>query len=252
MVPTSSYELVIAEIERLSQPFQRLVLPEPLEEGFERATAPARVNRLWIEGLIAIGLFNIFVLLDYYIRGGSDWLSLQIRLCVVTPVALIVNASMRWNPSRIYRETAIALASCGIGLSHLYLESNKTAAASAYAQVGLIVAVIFANVVMRLQFRYALGASLVLLIGELVFVHQDRFLNPPEKLLGITLAVAAILMTVAANYSIGREERLGYLIRLRSEMQSRELSFVNEKLQRMSSVDSLTGLANRHSYEAES
>ena len=170
----------------------------------------------------------------------------------MTPVALIVNASMRWNPSWIYRESAIALASCGIGLSHLYLESNKTAAASAYAQVGLIVAVIFANVVMRLQFRYALGASAVLLIGELVFVAQDRFLNPPEKLLGITLAVAAILMTVAANYSIGREERLGYLIRLRSEMQSRELSFVNEKLQRISSVDSLTGLANRHSYETES
>ena len=43
-------------------------MPEPLEEGFERATAAARVNRLWIEGLIAIGLFNIFVLLDYYIR----------------------------------------------------------------------------------------------------------------------------------------------------------------------------------------
>jgi len=252
MVPTSSYELVIAEIERLSQRFQRLPLPEPLEEGFERATAPARSNRLWIEGLIAIALFNVFVLLDYYIRGGSDWFSLQIRLCVVTPIALIVNASMRWNPSRIYRESAIALASCGIGLIHLYLESNKNATVSAYAQVGLIVAVIFANVVMRLQFRYALVTSTVLLIGELVFVYHDRFLDPPEKLLGITLAVAAILMTVAGNYSIGREERLGYLIRLRSEMQSRELSFVNEKLQRISSVDSLTGLANRHSYESES
>jgi diguanylate cyclase (GGDEF)-like protein len=58
-------------------------------------------------------------------------------------------------------------------------------------------------------------------------------------------------MTVIGNYSIGREERLGYLIRLRSDMQSRELSFVNEKLQRISSVDSLTGLANRHSYEME-
>ena len=252
MVPTSSYELVIAEIGRLSQRFQRLPLPEPLEEDFERSTAAERTNRLWIEGLIAIALFDIFILADYFLRGGADWLSLQIRLCVVTPIALIINASMRWNPNPIYRESVIAVASCGIGLSHLYLESNKSSTASAYAQVGLIVAVLFANVVMRLRFRYAVAASAILLAGELVFVYQDRFLTPPEKLLGIMLAVCAIVMTVTVNYSIGREERLGYLIRLRSEMQSRELSFVNEKLQRISSVDSLTGLANRHSYEMES
>jgi diguanylate cyclase (GGDEF)-like protein len=102
---------------------------------------------------------------------------------------------------------------------------------------------------MRLQFRYALSASTVLLVGEIVFIHCDRFLSAPEKLLGFMLAICAILMTVAANYSVNRDERLSYLIRLRSEMQSRELSFVNEKLQRISSVDGLTGLANRHSYE---
>jgi len=63
------------------------------------------------------------------------------------------------------------------------------------------------------------------------------------------LAICAISMTVVANYSIGREERVGYLMRLRSEIQSRELSFLNVELQRISSIDSLTGLANRHSYE---
>lgn len=252
MLPISSYELVIAEIERLSiHGYQRLTLQEPLEGHFEQTTAPQRAARLWIEGLIAIGLFNVFVILDYFIRGGTSWFPLQMRLCIVTPLALIVNATMRLNPSKIYRETMISVVSCGIGLTHLYFESNKNAASSAYAQVGLIVAVIFVNVVMRLQFSYALCCSAILLVGDLVFIQQDRFLNPSEKLLGITLAVCAILMTVVANYSVGREERLAHLIRLRSEMQSRELSFVNEKLQRISSVDSLTGLANRHSYDLE-
>jgi diguanylate cyclase (GGDEF)-like protein len=40
-------------------------------------------------------------------------------------------------------------------------------------------------------------------------------------------------------------------MRLRSEIQSRELSFLNVELQRISSLDSLTGLANRHSYELQ-
>ena len=86
-------------------------------------------------------------------------------------MALIFNASMRWNPSKIYRETVIAAASCFIGLTHLYLESDKNAASSAYAQVGLIVTVIFANVVMRLQFFYAVSASAVLIVGDLLFLH---------------------------------------------------------------------------------
>jgi diguanylate cyclase (GGDEF)-like protein len=252
MLPTLSYELVIGEIERLSvHGFKRLRLPEPLETGFEQSTAAHRVARQWVEGLIAIALFNVFVIVDYFIRGSSSWFPVLMRMCLVTPMALLVNASVRWNPNKIYRETIIAIVSCSIGLLHLYLEANKGAAASAYAQVGLIVAVIFVNVVIRLQFPFALASSVILLCGDLVFIQQDQFLSPSEKLLGVTLAVCAILMTVIGNYSIGREERLGYLIRLRSDMQSRELSFVNEKLQRISSVDSLTGLANRHSYELE-
>src|ERR1700680_2157067 len=100
---------------------------------------------------------------------------LQVRLCIVTPIALLINVSMRWSPNKIYRETSIALASCLIGATHLYLESNTNATSSAYAQVGLIVTVIFANVVMRLQFTYSLSTSAFLLASDWVFVNHDRF-----------------------------------------------------------------------------
>ncbi len=190
MPETSIHELAIAEIERLSRNgFQRLSLPEPLESGFEQSTFVQRSARLWIEGLIAIAFFNIYVIADYFIRGGSAWFPLQVRLCIVTPVALLINLSMRWTPNKAYRETSVALASCLIGATHLYLESNTSATSSAYAQVGLIVTVIFVTVVMRLQFIYALCASLVLLASDLIFLRQDHFLNASEKLLGITLAV---------------------------------------------------------------
>jgi diguanylate cyclase (GGDEF)-like protein len=242
MPSTSIHELAIEQIERLSKRgFQRLALPKPLENAFEQSTLARRSERLWLEGLIAIGLFNVYVLVDHHLQGGNSWLPIQIRLCIVTPLALLINLSMRWSPNKIYRETSIAGASCLIGVTHLYLESNKNAASSAYAQVGLIVAVIFVNVVMRLQ----------LLASDIVFIKHDHLLNPSEKLLGITLAVCAISMTLIANYSIGREERLGFLMRLRSEIQSKELSFLNVELQRISCIDSLTGLANRHAYELQ-
>ena len=252
MADRSIHELAIAEIDRLSRRgFQRLALPELLESGFEQSTFVQRAARLWIEGLIAIGFFNIYVIADYFIRGGTSWFPLQIRLCIVTPIALLINLGMRWSSNKIYRETSIALASCLIGATHLYLESDTSATSSAYAQVGLIVTVIFVNVVMRLQFIYTLSASAFLLTSDLVFIHHDHLLNASEKLLGITLAVCAISMTVVGNYSVGREERLGYLMRLRSEIQTRELSFLNVELQKISYIDNLTGLANRHSYELQ-
>jgi diguanylate cyclase (GGDEF)-like protein len=252
-MPNSSiHELAIAEIDRISRKgFQRLSLPEPLEGGFEQSTSVQRAARLWVEGLIAIGFFNIYVIADYVIRGGVSWFPLQVRLCIITPIALLINLSMRWSRNKIYREASIALASGLIGVTHLYLESDTSATSSAYAQVGLISTVIFVNVVMRLQFMYALGASAFLLTSDLVFIHHDHLLNASEKLLGITLAVCAISMTVVANYSVGREERLGYLMRLRSEIQTRELSFLNLELQKISYIDNLTGLANRHSYELQ-
>jgi diguanylate cyclase (GGDEF)-like protein len=252
MPSTSIHELAIQQIERLSRKgFQRLGLPNPLENAFEQSTVTQRSERLWVEGLVAIGLFNIYILVDHFLQGNGSWLPLQIRLCIVTPLALLINLSMRWSPSKIYREVSIGGVSCLIGVTHLYLESNKNAAASAYAQVGVIVAIIFVNVVMRLQFFYALCASAILMAGDLIFIQHDRFLNSSEKLLGVTLVVCAISMTVIANYSIGREERLGFLMRLRSEIQSKELSFLNVELQRISCIDSLTGLANRHAYELQ-
>jgi diguanylate cyclase (GGDEF)-like protein len=252
MPDTSIHELAIAQIERLSRRgFQRLALPEPLENGFEQSTFVQRSERLWVEGLIAIGLYNIYVIADYFIRGGGSWFPLQIRLCVITPIALLINISVRWRPNKIYRETSIALASCLIGITHLYLESSIGAISSAYAQVGMIATLIFVNVVMRSQFAYAVASSAILLMSDLVFLHQDHFLSASDKLLGITLAVCAVSMTVVANYSIGRDERLGYLMRLRSEIQSSELSFLNVELQKISYIDNLTGLANRHSYELQ-
>jgi diguanylate cyclase (GGDEF)-like protein len=252
MSSTSIHELAIKEIERLSRRgFQRLTLPEPLEGGFEQSTAVQRSTRLWLEGLVAIAFFNIYVIADYFIRGGVAWFPLQIRLCIVTPIAILINVSMRWSPNKVYREASIAVASCLIGITHLYLESSVDATSSAYAQVGLIVTVIFVNVVMRLHFVYALSASAVLLLSDFVYTYKDSFLSSSEKLLGITLALCAIVMTIIANYSIGREERVGYLMRLRSEIQSRELSFLNVELQRISCIDSLTGLANRHAYEMQ-
>ena len=252
MSSISIHDLVLQQIEKLSlRKMQWLSFPEPLESRFERDICVYRSVRLWIEGLVAIGVFNLFLLANYFLLHTVSWHAVLIRSALITPVALLVNFTMRLKPGRIYREASIALAACWICFAHLYMERGSGAMGLEYTQVGVIVVVLFANVVMRLQFPYALGASIAMMAGDLTFLAHDSSLSPAERVFSASLTLCAIAMTMVANYSLEREERLGYLLRLRGELQREALSVSNEELQRISSRDGLTGLANRHAFGSQ-
>lgn len=250
MESSSIHNQVAKEIEELSSVnWKWPKLPPWLEERFEQNIGKQRTSHLWHQGFIAIILFDIFAVIDYFIGDGVSWKAIILRAGIITPLALLVNASMRWNPGKLYRETSITAVILLTGLAQLYIEAGKGTVSSAYAQGGLIIVILFANVVMRLPFPFAFATSAILLGGDLVFFHLDPFLSSTEKTLGIMLTGFAIIISLAANYSFGRQLRLVFLMLLRNEIQSEELAYVNAELHRISSRDNLTGLANRHSFE---
>jgi diguanylate cyclase (GGDEF)-like protein len=250
MESNSIHNQVTQEIERLSGvKLKWPKLPPILEERFEQNIAGQRASHLWYQGLIAIVLFDVFAIIDYCIGDGNSWSAIILRAGIITPMALLVNASMRWNPGKVYRECSVSIVIVLVGLSQIYIAMDRSAASSAYAQAGLIIAILFANLVMRLPFPYALFTSAVLFGADLVFLHFDRFLTPVEQTLGIMLTGFAMAISMVANFSFGRHLRLVYLMLLRNEMQSEELAYVNAELHRISNRDNLTGLANRHSFE---
>jgi diguanylate cyclase (GGDEF)-like protein len=250
MESSSIHNQVTQEIERLSGvKLKWPKLPPLLEERFENNIAGQRTTHLWYQGLIAIVLFDVFAIIDYCIGDGNSWSAIILRAGIITPLALLVNASMRWNPGKVYRESSVAVVITLVGISQLYIGMNRSPASSAYAQAGLIIAILFANLVMRLPFAYAFSTSAVLFGADLVFLHFDHFLSPVEQTIGIMLTSFAIAISMVANFSFGRSLRLVYLMLLRNEMQSEELAYVNAELHRISNRDNLTGLANRHSFE---
>jgi diguanylate cyclase (GGDEF)-like protein len=252
MPSTPIYDLVPKQIERLLQrKFQWLPFPEVLETRFEQDMAAYRTGRQWAEGLLAIGFFNLFLFANYLLLHTVSLHAVLLRSCLITPVALAVNFTMRLSPGRVYRDTSIAVATCWICYLHLYLELSDLAMGPAYAQVGVIVAVLLATVVIRLQFPYALVAAAAMMAGDVIFLQHDHSQSLAEKVFGATLTMCAVAMTVMANYGLEREERLGYLLQLRGEIQSAQLSVSNEELQRISRRDALTGLANRRAFGNE-
>src|SRR5437879_11792924 len=60
-------DAVNRQIRRLSGlRFSWLSFSKELEDRFERDTAEERCARLWLEGLLAIVLFDLFLIADYY------------------------------------------------------------------------------------------------------------------------------------------------------------------------------------------
>lgn len=225
--------------------------PGTLEDRFEQDTSERRCKRLWLEGLIAIALFDLFLFADYFNSQENFRRALVVRLFIVTPICVVVNASMLQKPSKSVREFSIAFASSIAGLTQFFIEANRSTAASAYVQLAVLAVILFTNVVMRLQFPYAVGTSIVMLAGDWLFLRLDKMQTHQEKVFGAAMMIAITAITVVANYSACREERLNYLLNIRDDLMVKDLHLLNAQLLRRSESDALTGLANRHSFDMQ-
>ncbi|MGI4828977.1 MAG: diguanylate cyclase [Janthinobacterium lividum] len=247
-----SEETLDAQVGRLSHEATWLLsFPDNLERKFELTTRADRCRRLWWEGIVAIALFNLFLLVDYLFSPSNEQLALLLRLGVVTPLALVVNVSMLLQPPERLRESSIAFATSLAGLTELVIDSNRTPINSAYAQFGVLAVLLFANTVMRLRFPYACAVSATMAIGECAFLRADHLLPMSGKALGLCLTLCTMAITMVGNHSHNREERLNFLLRLRGDNRIRELMQVNEGLAAAAQQDGLTGLANRSAFDTK-
>jgi diguanylate cyclase (GGDEF)-like protein len=224
--------------------------PPSLEDDFEAETSERRCKRLWFEGLFALTLFNFFLIADYYGEPREFRRALIVRLAVVTPICLLVNTNLLRSPGRHLRELSISFALCLAAMGQLYLSFEVSRVASAYMQPAVLTIILFANSVSRLRMGYAIGTSFVILAGDGLFLLRDHLLAPNEKIFGFGLALSTTALTLLANYSACREERLAYLLSERDELLAADLNRLNAQLLQRSESDELTGLANRRSFDA--
>jgi len=236
-------DFVSEGIERLRRrDFRSLNFSSALEEQFEGETARERSHRLWLEGLVAILIFNGCLLADYILVKDVMLGSVVRRTVIVTPLALVVNYMMRLNLARWAREGSVAVGMTLICFTNLYLEGSATAATAVFGLMSVLITVLFVNVVMRLRFLYATTATVLMSVGGLWFDYHARGLMQSEKAVGASMMALGVAITLTAGYSLERQERLGYLMFLRSELQGAELF-------RLSNLDKLTGLPNRRAFE---
>ena len=205
---------------------------------YEEETGTARCRHLVICGLFALALYNVFLISDWrLIRDISDQ-ALIVRLAVVTPLALLIVAILLRNPSPFVREASQTSISIIVTASMLHLSSTSDSPLAIYHHFGVVLVILFANVVQQLHFPYAVAASIgtvALYVG--VVLNLDNF--PGEaSLTAIMIMIGAAVFTLIANYTLERQLRLAYLLGLRDRLRQ-------EELEALARIDPLTGLGNR-------
>jgi len=229
----------------LTHSLRWLRFPERLEDLFERETGTARVRHMIVAGLVAISIYDLFLFSDYTMVPGIFGNALVVRLGIITPMAILVMVAQARGLSPWLREgLGAAITVCGCAaLDYLLMLSQEPNAA--YYIYGMILSMMFANIVLRLRFFYAAATSLFIAIIYTASTLATLHVVPIIQTNNIIVLCSTGILTTFANYLLEREHRLNYLLRLRDRIQRATIMASNARLTELAHIDSLTGVVNR-------
>lgn len=222
-----------------------LWFPSELEACYLADTVAARGRMLLMQGLIGLLAYDFFIVGDYLLTPGRFVRALIIRFAIFTPLVILASLVLVRRRSAVLMEFGAACL-CIAGAAGILSISPGVDPGD---QIGLIVMLLIANCILRIELPFAAVVSTVMMLMHGMQLYEDRYYSTAEKwYAGGTLAWVALL-TLAANYTMTRERRYSYLLQLRGRLQRGLLAGINAELLALSSTDRLTGLPNRRAYD---
>ncbi len=255
--PTGDQAHVALVRSTLSSGFPWLLFPAALEQRFLTAQHEIRRQHFLISGLLALLVFNGFLYADYLMVPDAFELAVKLRVGIFTPTALLL-LYLFWRSPFFTQSVApltVELVCMTAGLAAaVCLAFILSSTVSPYAHlyhVGVLVVIMYGNVVMRLRFWYAVVYSLALTAIHVAGV----FMLPgfPERMIVpiMSLVTSTAAFTLTACYVLERDERRRYLMTERERGLIYELSDAQERLRESSRVDDLTTLYNRRHFQEQ-
>ena len=215
-----------------------------LEDRFHRESAPSRARMLLVQGLLSLLAYDFFIVGDYFMAPKHIAQAVIVRFGIMTPIVLLVAMLVRGRRSVFLRESATSFL-CVLGaLSILYLHHDVN------AQTGLILVLLVANCMLRVDLAYAVVTSALIVGVDVLLLATDSYITLSSKMVSGGMLFWVATLTMTANYTMTRERRFSYLLQLRGRLQRGMLAEANAELLALSSTDRLTGLPNRRAYDA--
>ena len=230
--------------------FRLLIFTRRLERRFLSDTLNLRKARFLIMGIIAVFIYNLFLITDREMLPDVYLTAWKIRLWIVTPAMIVVLILMRSRAFArfldIFVDFLILLTSASIILM-LELSHHPNVV---HYHTGIILIIMFGNIIVRLRFWHAFWVSWLTFLLYVLTVSRITPMPPPVMINSSVVLFSAIIISLIANYQMENDLRWNYLRNLLKEIETLGLEKAKAELEHLSSSDVLTGLANRRHFDA--
>jgi diguanylate cyclase (GGDEF)-like protein len=223
--------------------FRLLKFPRQLEVAFESEVGRERCRQLALGGLFGVLLFDLFLIADWFISPDIFFTALWVRLGIVTPIALLMIASLYLYPPVAVRELLVASGGVVLGAGgNLYLMLASQSPHHDAQHQTIILILLFVAMVQRVRFWYSVPACLACFALHAWGLAQLPGYPFEFQVSANAVFAGAVVLSLFGSYVLERETRKNYLLLLRGRLQRRDLDAKSRR-------DPLTGLRNRLSLD---
>lgn len=223
--------------------FRLLKFPRQLEAAFESESGNKRCRQLALGGLFGVLLFDLFLISDWLITPDIFLTALWVRLGIVTPIALLMIASLYLYPPVAVRELMAAGGGVFLGAGgSIYLMLASQSPHHEVQHQTIILILLFLAMVQRVRFWYSVPACLACFALYAWGLAQLPGYPFEFQISANAVFAAAVILSLFGSYVLEHETRMNYLLLLRGRLQRRVLDA-------KSLLDPLTGLRNRRSLD---
>ena len=234
----------------LEKGFPLLFFTSRLEQHFLADTIESRKNRFFIMGIIAIFIYNLFLVTDREMLPDVYVTAWKIRLGIVTPLLIIGVALMRWAVFVRFLDYIIDFLLILASASIIFILELSQHPNVVHYHTGIILIIMFGNIVVRLKFWHAFSVSWLTFLIYVLTVSHIEPMPQPVMINSSVVMFSAIIISLIANYQMENDRRLNYLHDLLKEIETIRLEKAKIELEYLSTSDVLTGLANRRHFDA--
>ncbi len=217
---------------------RRLAFSRPIEASYHQESTGERVRLFLVCSAVAICLYDAFLISDWLMLRDMFGTMVLYRLAVFTPMMGLCMIVVWRGASAMLRESLGVFATF---LAILLPMSAMLASHSTYRlnyQFGSLLIMVFATVIQRLPFRFALCSLTCVLTVQVVTTRLSDALDADTYAANCLFFGAAAALLLLASYFLERSDRLSYLFSLRARI-------LHLKLAELACTDPLTQLFNR-------
>ena len=227
---------------------RRLGFDADLEEMFERYHRKRYLNTNRIYALIGALIYLLFLITDLLMIPEAIMEAVSLRLSGGVVILLGLLASQMGWVDKAFK-WILSAGALYVHITVLTIGAIAAELGEFHYQSGSIISTIFLCMVLRIQFHCVLPFAVLAWLMQLIFLFFFFEISPSQftDLLSAFSFITAISLLV--NYRVEYETRRTFLQQVLLTHEQEGLVLARNELERLSLTDTLTGLANRRSFD---